>query len=160
MKWRLTMPDVLGHEIPPALESWLDRMRGAIVACESDYSPPGAKGGQPHEGRQPVGLSREVRFVFTSDTKDPAREWKATLIIPPGARAGTELELSVVDAAGKPVAGGMFRLAGCSIPVKDGKGSLPLEVFVSGLRNVDVSLTRQSCPAESGVLSFFCGEEA
>lgn len=155
------MVDIRADGLSAAVASWLDRARVAIVAHASGYSPPGAKPGAPlPSGRQPAGLSREVRFVFTSDTNDSSRAWKATLAVPPDAVVGTELALSVVDADDKPVSEGTFRLAGCAIPVKEGKGSLPFEVFVSGLRNANVSLTRRSCPAESGVLSFFCGEDA
>ena len=156
----MTMSDMLVDGLPAAVESWLERARAAIVARASEYSPPGAKPGQPPVERQPIGLSREVRFVFASDTNDPARAWKATLVVPPNAGVGTELALSVVGADDKQVKEGTFRLAGCAIPVKAGKGTLPFEVFVGGLRNVHVALTRRSCPAESGTLSFFCGEDA
>lgn len=153
------MSDMRVDGLPAVVEAWLERARTAIVAQVSKYNPPGAKPGQPPAERQPVGLSREVSFVFVSDTNDPARAWKATLVVPPNAGVGTELALSVVDADDKPVEDGTFRLAGCAVPVKAGRGALPLEVFVGGLRDVHVALTRRSCPAESGALSFFCGED-
>ena len=156
----MTMADIRADGLPAAVESWLERARAAIVARASEYSPPGARPGRPPAERQPVGLSREVRFVFVSDTKDPVRAWKATLVVPPNAGVGTELTLSIVNADGTPVEDGSFRVSGCAVPVKAGRGAVPFEVFVGGLRNVHVALTRRSCPAEGGVLSFFCGEDA
>ena len=97
--------------------------------------------------------------MFVSDTEDPVGGWRAILRVPVGAGVGTQLELRVTDANGRPVAEGTFLLAGCVIPLSDGVGTLPLELFVGGLRDARVSLTRRGGRVEEGALSFF-GPEA
>lgn len=98
--------------------------------------------------------------MFASDTDDPVRAWRATLLVPANAVVGTPLALTVVDAKGQPMAEGTFRLAGCAVPLADGKGSLPFEVFVGGLKDVRVALVRQGCADENGTLVFFDLEDA
>ena len=98
--------------------------------------------------------------MFASDTDDPVRAWRATLLVPANSVVGTPLALTVVDAKGQPVAEGAFRLAGCVIPVSSGKGTLPFELFVGGLKDVCVALVRQGCADESGTLAFFDLEDA
>ncbi len=97
--------------------------------------------------------------MFASDTEDPVCAWRATLIVPSSAGVGTPLVLFVVDAKGLPVESGTFRLAGCAIPVVDGRGTLPFELFVAGLQDVHVALSRQNRQMESGTLVFFGAEE-
>ena len=151
--------DGLKMELPAQLAEWLDAARLEMVSGASDYSPPGARPGQTPPRRLPRGPASEVRFMFASDAEDTDRAWRATLIVPSGAGVGTPLALSVVDAMGRPIESGTFRLAGCSIPIAAGRGMILFELFVGGLRDVCVELVRCGCPAEVGTLAFFGPEE-
>jgi len=152
------MPDV--PQFPARLADWLDAARRSLVAGMSGYRPPGARPGQSPLAHSPCSPSRDVRFMFASDTDDPVCAWRATLLVPANAVVGTPLALTVVDARGLPVADGAFRLAGCVVPLADGRGSLPFEVFVGGLKDVRVALVRQGRPDENGTLAFFDLEDA
>ena len=92
--------------------------------------------------------------MFASDTADPVRAWRATLVVPADAGVGTPLALSVMDATGRPVEDGLFRLAGSVVPVENGRGTIPFELFVGGLKDVRVEFARRNVALPKTVPAF------
>ena len=49
---------------------------------------------------------------------------------------------------------GVFSVAGCKIPLQDGKGGILFDLFLGGIRNAAVGLTRPDGSVECGRLMF------
>lgn len=93
-----------------------------------------------------------VTFVFLSDCDADAPEaWRAELTVPPGATVDTEL---VLDVIGKDV-NGVFKLSGMALPLSDASARIPFGVFLAGIKDTDVSLTRPDAEPVKGKLLFF-----
>lgn len=93
-----------------------------------------------------------VTFVFASDgDADAPDAWRAELAVPPGATADTQLSLKV---DGRDVAG-TFRLSGVALPLLDGTAEIPFGVFLAGIKDTDVSLSRPGGGTVKGRLLFF-----
>ncbi len=93
-----------------------------------------------------------VTFVFASEGDSDAPEaWRAELSVPPGATGDTMLALKVV---GKDVSG-VFKLSGVALPLSDAAAEIPFGVFLAGIKDTDVFLSRPGCDAVKGKLLFF-----
>lgn len=94
-----------------------------------------------------------VTFVFASDGEpDAAQAWRAELAVPPGATAETPVPL-VVEGGG--LAGGVFSISGCALPLENGSAEIPFGLFLAGIRNTDVALRRADGESVAGRLLFF-----
>ena len=93
-----------------------------------------------------------VTFVFASEgDEDAPGAWRAELAVPPGATAETPLTLKV---GGRDVAG-VFALSGVKLPLVDGAAEIPFGVFLAGIKDTDVSLSRPGGDMVKGRLLFF-----
>ena len=119
----------------------------AMFAAEDDSAFALAK--SPADVKSP---DEPVTFVFASEGDADAPEaWRAELAVPPGATADTQLALKV---SGKDVAG-TFKLSGVALPLLDGAAEIPFGVFLTGIKDTDVSLSRPGVGAVKGRLLFF-----
>jgi len=93
-----------------------------------------------------------VTFVFASEGEEDAPgAWRAELSVPPGATANTSLALKV---QGRDIAG-VFTLSGIKLPLVDGAAEIPFGVFLAGIKDTDVSLSRPGGERVKGKLLFF-----
>lgn len=93
-----------------------------------------------------------VTFVFASEGEEDAPgAWRAELSVPPGATADTSLALKV---QGRDIAG-VFTLSGIKLPLVDGTAEIPFGVFLAGIKDTDVSLSRPGGERVKGKLLFF-----
>lgn len=93
-----------------------------------------------------------VTFVFASEGEEDAPgAWRAELSVPPGATADTSLALKV---QGRDIAG-VFTLSGIKLPLVDGAAEIPFGVFLAGIKDTDVSLSRPGGERVKGKLLFF-----
>jgi len=103
----------------------------------------------------PRAPSEEVRFVFAADGASAAEAWRAELVIPADAAPETMLGVTVTGGGSIPVADGTLRLAGCSLPLEGGSAQLPFSLFLDGICDTDVSLSRAGGRPVAGRLLFF-----
>ncbi len=97
----------------------------------------------------------EVRFHFAADAADgEAPSWRVEVAVPPGASAGTPLEISARLADGRPVAAAVLKIAGASLRVDDGVASMAFGDFTAGMEDTDVSLTVPGGAPVPGALVF------
>ena len=93
-----------------------------------------------------------VTFVFASEGEEDAPgAWRAELSVPPGATADTSLALKV---QGRDIAG-VFTLSGIKLPLVDGAAEIPFGVFLAGIKDTDVALSRPGGERVKGKLLFF-----
>ena len=76
-------------------------------------------------------------------------------MVPPNSKVGTLLSIFVYGKDGIPAEEGVLRLAGCAIPVSGGRGEIPFELFVGGVRDSEVSFARKGDAPVPGTLCFF-----
>ena len=93
----------------------------------------------------------EEKVVMTADEAAFIDRFVAELAVPPGATSDTQLALKV---RGKDVAG-TFRLSGVALPLLDGAAEIPFGVFLTGIKDTDVSLSRPGVGTVKGRLLFF-----
>ena len=93
-----------------------------------------------------------VTFVFASEGEEDAPgAWRAELSVPAGATADTSLALKV---QGRDIAG-VFTLSGIKLPLVDGAAEIPFGVFLAGIKDTDVALSRPGGERVKGKLLFF-----
>ena len=138
------------------LEAWCERMQQAIVSAPVQWRLAAADGVLPplRPAESPEAPDEEVRFVFASESERPGKAWRAELTVPPKATVGTMLELGVTGLGIDAVPEGVFSLAGCKIPLQDGKGGILFDLFLGGIRNAEVALVRPDGSVERGRLMF------
>ena len=138
------------------LEAWCERMQQAIVSAPVQWRLAAAGGVLPplRPTESPEAPDEEVRFVFASESERPGKAWRAELTVPPKATVGTMLELGVTGLGIDAVPEGVFSLAGCKIPLQDGKGGILFDLFLGGIRNAEVALARPDGSVERGRLMF------
>ena len=103
----------------------------------------------------PVAPDEEVRFAFASEgSSDASGAWRAELRVPPKATSDTMLTIKVCDSSDRP-AEGVFSLAGCSLPITEGKAEMPFGMFLAGIQNTEVGLCRPDGQPVGGRLLFF-----
>lgn len=138
------------------LEAWCERMQQAIVSAPVQWRLAAAGGVLPplRPTESPEAPDEEVRFVFASESERPGKAWRAELTVPPKATVGTMLELGVTGLGIDAVPEGVFSLAGCKIPLQDGKGGILFDLFLGGIRNAEVALVRPDGSVERGRLMF------
>lgn len=103
----------------------------------------------------PVSPDEEVRFAFASEgERDAADAWRAELRVPPKATSETMLTIKVRDSSNRP-AEGVLSLAGCALPIEDGKAEMPFGLFLAGIQNTEVGLCRPDGRPVGGRLLFF-----
>ena len=90
----------------------------------------------------------EVNFVFASE-EDIAGAWRAEVKIPSGATVDTQLSIKVEQGKGGK-AEGIFKVAGCALPLTDGKAEMPFGMFLAGIKDTEVDLN-----GVEGRLKFF-----
>lgn len=138
------------------LEAWCERMQQAIVEAPVQWRLAAAGGILPplRSATAPESPDETVRFVFASESERPGKAWRAELTVPPKATVGTMLDLQVVGLGIDAVPEGVFSLAGCKIPLQDGKGGILFDLFLGGIRNAEVALARPDGSVERGRLMF------
>ena len=138
------------------LEAWCERMQQAIVAAPVSWRLAAAGGVLPPLRPEvaPEAPEEAVRFVFSSLSERPGKAWRAELTVPAKATVGTMLELGVTGMGIDAVPEGVFSLAGCKIPLQDGKGGILFDLFLGGIRNAEVALARPDGSVEYGRLMF------
>ena len=98
----------------------------------------------------------DVRFVFVSEEDvGPNDVWRAELEIPGTATGSDPLGIWISGRDGKPAGDGVFAIAGAVIPVEGGRGEIPFDLFLGGIRNSAVSFRRQDGAPVTGNLIFF-----
>ena len=103
----------------------------------------------------PIAPDEEVRFAFASEgERDAADAWRAELRVPPKATSETMLTIKVCDSFDRP-AEGVFSLAGCALPITEGKAEMPFGLFLAGIQNTEVGLCRPDGHPVGGRLLFF-----
>lgn len=147
------------HEtvIARRLEVWCGRMQQRIIAAPTEWRLAAAGGILPPlkpETAAPESPDETVRFVFASVSERPGRAWRAELTVPPKATVGTILDIRVTGLGIDAVPEGVFSVAGCKIPLQDGKGGILFDLFLGGIRNAAVGLTRPDGSVECGRLMF------
>ena len=124
----------------------------AMFAAEDDSAFALAAGPAAKSPAPVKSPDEPVTFVFASEGDAEAPDaWRAELAVPPGATADTQLALKV---SGKDVAG-TFKLSGVALPLLDGAAEIPFGVFLTGIKDTDVSLSRPGAGAVKGRLLFF-----
>ena len=147
------------HEavIAKRLEAWCERMQQRIVAAPVEWRLASAGGILPPlkpAVAAPESPDETVRFVFASVSERAGRAWRAELTIPSKATVGTMLSIRVSGLGIDAVPDGVLSLAGCKIPLVRGEGGILFDLFLSGIRNADVSLSRPDGSVEGGRLMF------
>ena len=134
------------------LREFVDKRQMAL--CAEDDEPVFALAAGPAE-KVPSAVKapdEPVTFVFASEGEEDAPEaWRAELAVPPGATSATPLALKV---RGRDVAG-VFTLSGVNLPLVDGAAEIPFGVFLAGIKDTDVSLSRPGGDMVKGRLLFF-----
>ena len=97
---------------------------------------------------------RIVLTYYSHPMKDLKMRWKALLAFAPGSTDATPAEIEIADGEGAPVKGGVFELAGQSIRIKDGKGTVPCGDFVNGKHETAIWLHRKGMVPVPGALTF------
>jgi len=98
---------------------------------------------------------KKITLTFYSHPmKDLKMRWKMLLVFEPGSTDETPAVMTIADGEGTPIAEGVFELAGQSIKIKDGKGSLKCGDFVKGKHEQAIWLYRQGLPPVPGALTF------
>lgn len=109
----------------------------------------------PKNVSDPVAPDEEVRFAFASEGEREASDaWRAELRVPPKATSETMLTIKVCDSFDRP-AEGVFSLAGCALPISEGKAEMPFGLFLAGIQNTEVGLCRPDGHPVGGRLLFF-----
>ena len=143
------------------LEQRLEAFRSARLAGLFSAAPRGvavaaAQAGSKAAPSEPCSPDEEVTFVFMSDFNAlPEESWRAELKVPPSATAESEIDVKVTDANGETVTEGTLRVAGVSIPLGAGTAKLPFSLFLAGIKDTDVRLTRNGLQSVRGRLAFF-----
>lgn len=97
-----------------------------------------------------------VTFVFVSEpTGGRGAAWRAEMTLPADAAVDTMLPIAIADGAGESVAGGVFKVAGVALPVKDGRAEIPYGMFLSGLKDAQVELVNAAGERSYGTLALF-----
>lgn len=138
------------------LDAWCERAQQAIVAAPVRWRLAAAGGVMAplHPEVAPESPDEPVRFVFASISERPGAAWRAELSVPPKATVGTMLELRVAGLGIDAVPMGVFSVAGCKIPLQDGRGCILFDLFLSGIRKAEVALFRPDGSVEHGRLMF------
>ena len=138
------------------LEAWCERMQQAIISAPTQWRLAAAGGVLPplRPEAAPEAPEEAVRFVFSSRSERPGKAWRAELTVPPRATVGTMLSIRVSGLGIDAVPEGVLSLAGCQIPLQNGEGGILFDLFLSGIRNVGVSLRRPDGTVEDGRLMF------
>ena len=146
------------HEtvIARRLEAWCERMQQAVLAAPVSWRLAAAGGVLPplSPSRTPVAPEEPVRFVFASKSDRPGRAWRAELTVPPKATVGTMLDIRVSGLGIDAVPEGVLAIAGCKVPLQGGEGGILFDLFLGGIRNSTVSLSRPDGSVECGRLMF------
>lgn len=145
-----------GQVLARRLEAWCERMQQAIVSAPVQWRLAAAGGvlPPPRPSESPESPEETIRFVFASRSERPGKAWRAELTIPPNASVGTMLDIRVTGLGVDAVPEGVFSVAGCKIPLRDGKGGILFDLFLGGIRNAEVGLTRPDGSVERGRLMF------
>ena len=146
-----------GTVISRRLDAWCERMQHRIVAAPVEWRLASAGGILPPlrpEVATPESPAETVGFIFASVSERPGKAWRAELTIPPKATVGTMLSIRVSGLGIDAVPDGVLSLAGCKIPLSNGEGGILFDLFLSGIRNADVSLSRPDGSVEGGRLMF------
>lgn len=93
----------------------------------------------------------EVTFTFASDADEA--NWKALLSIPAKATSDTMIPVEVTQGAAP--AGGLFKIAGCTLPLEAGHSEIPFGLFLAGIKDTDVALVSVDGVSSPGRLQFF-----
>lgn len=102
------------------------------------------------------GPNEEVHFVYAAENVDEVSGfWRAELTVPRAVRPETMVAVSVSDAERNPVADGVLRIAGCSLPIAAGAATLPFSLFLDGIEDTNVSFSRAGASPVAGRLLFF-----
>ena len=138
-------------------KAFAERRRLAFVRRPVEYALAAASADSvSKEGRELGEPCEEVRFVYASvDTVDSASFWRAELVIPSNAEPETMLKVRVTEAGRHVVSNGTLRLSGCTLPLEAGCATLPFALFLDGIRDTDVSLSRPGAEPIAGRLLFF-----
>ena len=138
------------------LDAWCERMQQAIVSAPVQWRLAAAGGVLPplNPSRTPVAPEEPVRFVFASKSDRPGRAWRAELTVPPKATVGTMLDIRVSGLGIDAVPDGVLAIAGCKVPLQGGEGGILFDLFLGGIRNSTVSLSRPDGSVECGRLMF------
>ena len=146
------------HEtvIARRLEAWCERMQQAVLATPVSWRLAAAGGVLPplNPSHTPVAPEEPVRFVFASKSDRPGRAWRAELTVPPKATVGTMLDIRVSGLGIDAVPEGVLAIAGCKVPLQGGEGGILFDLFLGGIRNSTVSLSRPDGSVECGRLMF------
>lgn len=126
----------------------------AAVSAVNDYALAAAPQTRHVPAGTPVAPPEDVTFVFASDTEEVGRAWRAELTVPANATAGTLLNLKVSGLGGDVAPQGVFCLSGANLPLFNGESAIPFEIFLTGIRNAEVSLKRPGGFCEQGQLMF------
>lgn len=98
----------------------------------------------------------DVQFVFVSDeTAPPEAAWRAVLDVPGRTKENPMLSLKVFAGDGSPAGNGLFTVAGTTVFVEEGAATLPLDVFLIGIRDSAVAFQRENGTPVPGNLIFF-----
>ena len=138
------------------LQAFVAARRLAFVSAPVEYALAAAPAGAAAVESDAVTPDEEVRFVFAADEKAGcAGFWRAELTIPPQARPETMVGICVTGADRRPVGGGTLKMAGCALPLEEGRTEMPFSLFLDGIRDTDVSLARPGADPVAGRLLFF-----
>ena len=140
------------------LQEFVTARRLSFVSAPVEYALAAApEGAAAPEAESCAGSpGEEVRFVFAAEDK-AGRDgfWRAELTIPPQARPETMVGICVTGADRMPVGGGTLKMAGCALPLEGGRAEMPFSLFLDGIRDTDVSLSRPGADPVAGRLLFF-----
>lgn len=138
------------------LEKWLtERQKAMFEESEGEMRLAAAARGAQAKPQAIKTPDETVTFVFSSlDGTDDAGKWRAEITVPPMTSIDSSLSVTVCDCAGERVEEGVLRLAGISLPLKRGAAEMPFGLFLAGIRDTDVHLTRNGAQVK-GALAFF-----
>ena len=98
---------------------------------------------------------KTIAFTFYSlPTARPVQRWKARVVFLPGSDDSSSAEVTVTDGDGKPVDDAVFRLASCSMSVKNGCARMSCADFASGKDDAAIWLQRRGAEPIPGALTF------
>ena len=139
-----------------------ERLDAFVEARQSVFFDTGASGWRMAAASGCAGVKAEaepfedVRFVFLSEEDvTPCDRWRAELEIPGTASGETPLWIKVWNRDDEPAEDGSFSIAGATVPVEKGKATIPLDLFLVGIRNSAVAYQRKGGMSVAGNLVFF-----
>ena len=143
------------EELSRRFEEFLEKRRAEVLDRVDDLRLAAAQRGRPRSAERTPEEQEDVTFVFAAHFGADDREaWRAELTVPAVAAANTMLPITLSE-GGSPIVDGFFKIAGISLPVIDGKASLPLGVFLAGMRKPEVEFSDSEGKTLKGNLVFF-----